>query len=161
MALPRIDTELHSLRSASIRRFHYHSCVSRISPSHQIHIILSKLSINVSQPSNLAISDPPTSAPTSASTTAPQPKPTSASAMGETNGSSSTPLGDLNNISAGQVRPGGAPARVYLNEKVVPYLLDGMKSVARDQPANPLRVLGEFLLQKSNEVEGETKKDAE
>jgi COMPASS component SDC1 len=52
--------------------------------------------------------------------------------MGETNGAS-TPLGDLNNINPGQVRPGGAPARVYLNEKIVPYLLDGMKSVAREQ----------------------------
>ncbi|KAJ5145717.1 uncharacterized protein N7515_000281 [Penicillium bovifimosum] len=82
--------------------------------------------------------------------------------MGETNGvNSGTPLGDLGNIPAGQVRPGGAPARVYLNEKVVPYLLDGMKSVAREQPVNPLRVLGEFLLQKSNEVEGEAKKESE
>ena len=41
-----------------------------------------------------------------------------------------------NNIAASilpQVRPGGAPARVYLNEKVVPYLLDGMKALAKDQ----------------------------
>lgn len=54
--------------------------------------------------------------------------------MGETNGTgSNTPLGDLGYVSAGQIRPGGAPARVYLNEKVVPYLLDGMKSVAREQ----------------------------
>ncbi|KAE8382701.1 hypothetical protein BDV26DRAFT_253014 [Aspergillus bertholletiae] len=52
------------------------------------------------------------------------------------------------------VRPGGAPARVYMNEKIVPYLLEGMKHVTRDQPPNPLRVLGEFLIQKSNEVEG-------
>ncbi|OGE56851.1 hypothetical protein PENARI_c002G05763 [Penicillium arizonense] len=92
------------------------------------------------------------------STPAPQPKPTSA--MGEANGSN-TPLGDLSGLSATQVRPGGAPARVYLNEKIVPHLLEGMKSVAREQPANPLRVLGEFLLQKSNEVEGEGKKDSE
>lgn len=28
---------------------------------------------------------------------------------------------------------GGAPARLYMNEKIVPYLLEGMKSVARDQ----------------------------
>lgn len=77
---------------------------------------------------------------------------------------------------------GGAPARVYMNEKIVPYLLEGMKTVTREQsvtplsssplcasrcakecfrvtdgtfyrPANPLRVLGEFLIQKSNEVE--------
>lgn len=32
-----------------------------------------------------------------------------------------------------QGRPGGAPARVYVNEKIVPYLLDGMKTVAREQ----------------------------
>ncbi|KAF9894949.1 COMPASS (complex proteins associated with Set1p) component [Aspergillus nanangensis] len=51
-------------------------------------------------------------------------------------------------------RPGGAPARVYMNEKIVPYLLEGMKTVTKEQPANPLRVLGEFLIQKSNEVEG-------
>lgn len=30
-------------------------------------------------------------------------------------------------------RPGGAPARVYMNEKIVPYLLDGMKTVAKEQ----------------------------
>lgn len=64
-----------------------------------------------------------------------------------------------------------------MNEKIVPYLLEGMKAVTRDQyveshpishdsflvassnsyityrPPNPLRVLGEFLIQKSNEVE--------
>ena len=34
---------------------------------------------------------------------------------------------------ATQIRPGGAPARVYLNEKVVPYLLEGMKTITRDQ----------------------------
>ncbi|OQE26133.1 hypothetical protein PENFLA_c007G05191 [Penicillium flavigenum] len=109
-------------------------------------------------PPTLAISDPPAS---SAPTHTPAPQPKSTSTMGETNGGSNTPLGDLGNIPAGQIRPGGAPARVYLNEKVVPYLLDGMKSVAREQPADPLRVLGEFLLQKSNEVEGETKKESE
>jgi COMPASS component SDC1 len=52
--------------------------------------------------------------------------------MGEANGSN-TPMGDLSGLSATQVRPGGAPARVYLNEKIVPHLLEGMKSVAREQ----------------------------
>jgi COMPASS component SDC1 len=59
--------------------------------------------------------------------------------MGETNGAS-TPLGDLN-INAGQVRPGGAPARVYLNEKIVPHLLDGMKSVAREQWVESVQIV--------------------
>ncbi|GLB11883.1 COMPASS (complex proteins associated with Set1p) component [Aspergillus tubingensis] len=52
-----------------------------------------------------------------------------------------------------QVRPGGAPIRRYMNEKIVPHLLDGMTAVAKEQPPNPLRVLGEYLIQKSNEIE--------
>ncbi|PYH70092.1 DPY30/SDC1 family protein [Aspergillus vadensis CBS 113365] len=52
-----------------------------------------------------------------------------------------------------QVRPGGAPIRRYMNEKIVPHLLDGMTVVAKEQPPNPLRVLGEYLIQKSNEIE--------
>ncbi|PGH17143.1 hypothetical protein AJ79_01281 [Helicocarpus griseus UAMH5409] len=52
-----------------------------------------------------------------------------------------------------QVRAGGAPARVYLNERIVPYLLEEMKTLAKEQPSNPLRVLGEYLIQKSNEIE--------
>ncbi|KAJ5134317.1 hypothetical protein N7448_000660 [Penicillium atrosanguineum] len=72
--------------------------------------------------------------------------------MAETNGASSAHI-DLSGASATQVRPGGAPARVYLNEKIVPTLLEGMKTVAKEQPSNPLRVLGEYLIQKSNELE--------
>ncbi|KAK0515742.1 hypothetical protein JMJ35_001776 [Cladonia borealis] len=48
----------------------------------------------------------------------------------------------------------GAPARRYLNEKVTGVLLEGLKRLAADQPEEPLRVLGEFLLQKSRELEG-------
>ncbi|TLS24407.1 hypothetical protein PpBr36_08800 [Pyricularia pennisetigena] len=47
----------------------------------------------------------------------------------------------------------GAPARVYLNTKVTGVLLEGMKIIAKDQPNDPLRVLGEFLLQRSKEIE--------
>ncbi|KAL4905205.1 hypothetical protein BDW74DRAFT_20351 [Aspergillus multicolor] len=68
-------------------------------------------------------------------------------------GAAHTPTADS---IASTVRPGGAPARVYMNEKIVPYLLEGMKTVTKEQPANPLRVLGEFLIQKSNEVEGQS-----
>ncbi|KAJ5745595.1 hypothetical protein N7520_010777 [Penicillium odoratum] len=80
--------------------------------------------------------------------------------MGEPNGSN-TPMAELSNsnVTNPQVRPGGAPAREYMNEKIVPYLLEGMKAVTKDQPSNPLRVLGEFLIQKSNEVEGNVKKE--
>ncbi|RAL12793.1 DPY30/SDC1 family protein [Aspergillus homomorphus CBS 101889] len=76
--------------------------------------------------------------PTADSTAAPTP-PNTTTAAATANGS--------------QIRPGGAPARVYMNEKIVPYLLEGMKGIAKEQPSNPLRVLGEFLIQKSNEIE--------
>jgi COMPASS component SDC1 len=52
--------------------------------------------------------------------------------MAETNGVGSNSI-DLSGASATQVRPGGAPARVYMNEKIIPHLLEGMKSVAKDQ----------------------------
>jgi COMPASS component SDC1 len=50
-------------------------------------------------------------------------------------GGSHTPAAD-SSISASNsnpVRPGGAPARVYMNEKIVPYLLEGMKNVTKEQ----------------------------
>lgn len=53
--------------------------------------------------------------------------------MAEPNGTSNTPMADLSAAAATTVRPGGAPARVYLNDKVVPHLLEGMKAVAKDQ----------------------------
>lgn len=46
---------------------------------------------------------------------------------------SNTPTGETRNTPTSQPRPGGAPVRTYLNEKIVPYLLEGMKTVAKDQ----------------------------
>ena len=46
---------------------------------------------------------------------------------------------------ANQIPPGGAPARRYLNERVVPVLMEGLKMLAREQPADPLLVLARFL----------------
>lgn len=53
-----------------------------------------------------------------------------------------------------QAPPHGAPTRQYLNGKVTGVLLDGMKQLAKEQPKDPLRVLGEYLLQRSRELEG-------
>ncbi|KAJ9156880.1 hypothetical protein NKR19_g4102 [Coniochaeta hoffmannii] len=53
-----------------------------------------------------------------------------------------------------QAAPHGAQVRQYLNSRVTPALLEGMKKVGKEQPSDPLRVLGEFLLQKSKELEG-------
>ncbi|KAG9257858.1 uncharacterized protein F5Z01DRAFT_644419 [Emericellopsis atlantica] len=50
--------------------------------------------------------------------------------------------------------PHGDVTRRYLNTKVTGVLLDGVKQIAKDKPEDPLRVLGEYLLQKSKELEG-------
>ncbi|RYP30137.1 hypothetical protein DL767_006385 [Monosporascus sp. MG133] len=52
--------------------------------------------------------------------------------------------------------PHGAPVRQYLNSKVTGTLLEGMKAIAKEQPKDPLRVLGEFLIQRSKELETQT-----
>lgn len=52
-----------------------------------------------------------------------------------------------------QAIPHGAPVRQYLNTKVTGTLMEGMKMIAKEQPKDPLKVLGEFLLAKSKELE--------
>ncbi|KAK2590345.1 COMPASS (complex proteins associated with Set1p) component [Conoideocrella luteorostrata] len=59
----------------------------------------------------------------------------------------------------GFTMPSEAPAhgdstRRYLNTKVTGVLLEGMKKLAKDQPNDPLRSLGEYLIQRSKELEG-------
>ncbi|KAH9909186.1 hypothetical protein F4778DRAFT_217451 [Xylariomycetidae sp. FL2044] len=49
--------------------------------------------------------------------------------------------------------PHGDPVRRYLNTKVTGVLLEGMKKIAREQPSNPLQVLGEYLIKHSQELE--------
>nr|6BX3_M Chain M, COMPASS component SDC1 [Saccharomyces cerevisiae S288C]6BX3_N Chain N, COMPASS component SDC1 [Saccharomyces cerevisiae S288C] len=40
--------------------------------------------------------------------------------------------------------------RKYLNTNVTPHLLAGMRLIAVQQPEDPLRVLGEYLIEQSN-----------
>ncbi|KAK6339798.1 COMPASS (complex proteins associated with Set1p) component [Orbilia javanica] len=56
---------------------------------------------------------------------------------------------NANGRITGEGKGAGAPVRQYLNEFVTPYLLEGMKIIARDQPANPLEALGRYLIQQS------------
>jgi COMPASS component SDC1 len=44
--------------------------------------------------------------------------------------------------------------RIYLNQKVTPHLLEGMKYLAVHEPEKPLKWLAEFLQKKSEEIEG-------
>jgi COMPASS component SDC1 len=48
----------------------------------------------------------------------------------------------------------GSPARVYLNQKVTPHLLEGVKYLAVHEPEKPLQWLADFLRKKSEELEG-------
>ncbi|OLL22010.1 Set1 complex component sdc1 [Neolecta irregularis DAH-3] len=41
-----------------------------------------------------------------------------------------------------------APVRSYLNQKVTPVLLDGMRILAKEQPPNPLERLGQYLIER-------------
>ena len=50
--------------------------------------------------------------------------------------------------------PHGAPVRQYLNGKITPHLVDGMKWLAVHEPEKPLKWLAEFLAKRSEEVEG-------
>ncbi|KAK9459799.1 uncharacterized protein V1516DRAFT_678030 [Lipomyces oligophaga] len=47
---------------------------------------------------------------------------------------------------------GGAPVRRYLNQQLTPYLLEGVKMIAREQPEDPLEKLAFFLLEKSKSL---------
>jgi len=61
---------------------------------------------------------------------------------------------DIASTMPAEAPPHGAPTRQYLNSKVTVALLDGMKQLAKEQPKDPLRVLGDYLLQRSKELEG-------
>ncbi|KAI8604435.1 Dpy-30 motif-domain-containing protein [Dissophora ornata] len=44
------------------------------------------------------------------------------------------------------------PIRPYLDQTVLPVLLEGMKQLAKERPQNPLEYLGHFLLNHSDTV---------
>ncbi|SCU94267.1 LADA_0G07558g1_1 [Lachancea dasiensis] len=59
-------------------------------------------------------------------------------------------LPEANRIDIGETI-GGSQTRKYLNERVTPALLRGMRLLAKDQPEDPLRALGEYLIQESQQ----------
>ncbi|PHH54630.1 COMPASS component SDC1 [Ceratocystis fimbriata CBS 114723] len=46
--------------------------------------------------------------------------------------------------------------RKYLNTKVTGVLMEGMKKIGTEKPKDPLRVLGEFLIERSKDLEEST-----
>ncbi|EGW32207.1 uncharacterized protein SPAPADRAFT_61290 [Spathaspora passalidarum NRRL Y-27907] len=47
---------------------------------------------------------------------------------------------------------GGSSVRRYLNEHLTKHLLEGLKEVSQAKPEDPLRYLGEFLINRSEEL---------
>ncbi|KAI1114373.1 hypothetical protein F5Y14DRAFT_175378 [Nemania sp. NC0429] len=97
-------------------------------------------------------------APAASSTNAPSPAPARIGTPLRTNGPENTSRAasqhpDPAFTMPDAVPPHGAPVRQYLNSKVTAHLLEGMKQLAKDQPKDPLRVLGEFLIERSKEFE--------
>ncbi|KAH8893805.1 Dpy-30-domain-containing protein [Thozetella sp. PMI_491] len=113
------------------------------------------------QPPNSSSATPAPAAASAAppSTNAPSPAPARTSTPirnlpGETSGSrAASAHPDPALPLPAEAVPHGAPVRQYLNTRVTPSLLEGMKLLAKDQPKDPLRVLGEFLLQRSRELD--------
>ncbi|KAI8828832.1 Dpy-30 motif-domain-containing protein [Chytriomyces cf. hyalinus JEL632] len=55
-----------------------------------------------------------------------------------------------------KLQPQSLPPRSYLEQTVVPVLIEGLKCVAKERPQNPTEFLGMFLLKNS----GATNKNA-
>ncbi len=54
------------------------------------------------------------------------------------------------------------PARAYLDNTVVPVLLQGMSALVQERPPNPIEYLAAFLMRHSGETtKEEVKEDAE
>ncbi|KAI1168768.1 hypothetical protein F5B18DRAFT_646547 [Nemania serpens] len=97
-------------------------------------------------------------APAAPSTNAPSPAPARTGTPLRTNGQENTSRAASQHPDPAFTMPDavpahGAPVRQYLNSKVTAHLLEGMKQLAKDQPKDPLRVLGEFLIERSKEFE--------
>ncbi|KAI1428305.1 hypothetical protein F5Y12DRAFT_733016 [Xylaria sp. FL1777] len=100
----------------------------------------------------------PSPAPAAPSTNAPSPAPARTGTPLRTNGQENTSRAASQHPDPAFTMPDaapahGAPVRQYLNSKVTAHLLEGMKQLAKDQPKDPLRVLGEFLIERSKEFE--------
>ncbi|KAI0456582.1 hypothetical protein F5B21DRAFT_467118 [Xylaria acuta] len=97
-------------------------------------------------------------APAAPSTNAPSPAPARTGTPLRTNGQENTSRAASQHPDPAFTMPDtarvhGAPVRQYLNSKITPHLLEAMKEIGRAQPKDPLRILGEFLLARSKEVE--------
>ena len=55
------------------------------------------------------------------------------------------------NDSKRQQNINSLPIRAYLDQTVVPLVLQGMAEVAKERPENPIKYLAEFLMKHAND----------
>ena len=76
-------------------------------------------------------------------------------AAGDSVANEQKPKTDVKNDKKSKSELAKLPVRNYLDSTVVPTLLIGLSTLARERPANPLEALGNFLLEKSKETPSE------
>ena len=55
------------------------------------------------------------------------------------------------NVSKQQQNINSLPIRAYLDQTVVPLVLQGVAEVAKERPENPIKYLAEFLMKHAND----------
>ena len=55
------------------------------------------------------------------------------------------------NDSKSQQNINSLPIRAYLDQTVVPLVLQGMAEVAKERPENPIKYLADFLMKHAND----------
>ena len=63
----------------------------------------------------------------------------------------SKPKTSEKNESKSQQNINSLPIRAYLDQTVVPLVLQGMAEVAKERPENPIKYLAEFLMKHAND----------
>jgi protein dpy-30 len=58
---------------------------------------------------------------------------------------------ETNESNTQQINPTNLSTRAYLDQTVIPLLLQGMAEIAREKPENAIEYLANYLLKHSNE----------
>ncbi|CCU76209.1 hypothetical protein BGHDH14_bgh01183 [Blumeria hordei DH14] len=125
--------------------------VSHVSiASHTRDIVMSE-NIPPPQENPLLTETPPSVQSTTPVQAATKPALPSRATTADTNVRASSQHSDVVSTMPKEAPSHGAPTRRFLNENVTGVLLDGLKMIAKDRPSNPLRSLGEYLIERSKE----------
>ncbi|TKR61083.1 hypothetical protein L596_028243 [Steinernema carpocapsae] len=72
------------------------------------------------------------------------------------NTSTDTPIADVSSDAPVSEKKDSVPTRQYLDTTVVPILLQGLATLAKERPSNPIEVLAEYLMKNKDRFQGPT-----